>query len=135
MYFADSNVLVYAFDIREPERRLRAQAVFARHRDFGDVWASTQVLQEFYSAATWKFRLGHERVIDAFSLIGEFNLVVIDVPEISRAIELESVHRVSFWDSLILSAAITARVSVLYSEHFQHDREYSGVRVINPFLQ
>lgn len=134
MYFVDTNVLLYAFDIREPARRSRAQIVFMRHRDAGDVWISTQVLQEFYSVASRKLKLDRAYVVEALDLLSALNVAVVGIPEIRRAIDLESVHRIQFWDALILSAAISSGADILYSEDFQHDREYSGVRVLNPFL-
>jgi predicted nucleic acid-binding protein len=51
-----------------------------------------------------------------------------------QALRLSRDHSVSWYDSLILAAALEARCSVLYSEDFQHGQRFSGLRVVNPFL-
>jgi len=48
-------------------------------------------------------------------------------------LHLEERYQVSFWDALILQAASTAGVDVLYSEDLSHDQEYAGVRLVDPF--
>jgi predicted nucleic acid-binding protein len=43
-------------------------------------------------------------------------------------------HGLSFWDGLIWAAARHHRLSTIYTEDFQHDREVEGVRFLNPFV-
>ena len=46
--FFDTNVLVYAFDEGEPEKREVALALIKEHLEEGDGILSVQVLREFY---------------------------------------------------------------------------------------
>jgi predicted nucleic acid-binding protein len=39
----------------------------------------------------------------------------------------------SFWDSLIVEAALTANVRELYSEDMHDGRVINGMRITNPF--
>jgi predicted nucleic acid-binding protein len=39
----------------------------------------------------------------------------------------------SFWDALIVQAALDANCRVLYSEDFQSGRTIRGLRIRNPF--
>ena len=50
--FFDTNVLVYAVDGAWPEKRRVALDLIDAHARAGDAVISTQVLQEFYVAAT-----------------------------------------------------------------------------------
>jgi predicted nucleic acid-binding protein len=40
----------------------------------------------------------------------------------------------SFWDALIISAAISGGASVLYTEDLQHEQAIDGLKIVNPFL-
>jgi predicted nucleic acid-binding protein len=54
--------------------------------------------------------------------------------DVIAAIELHRLHRISFWDAMIVHAARLAGADVLYSEDLQHGAVLAGVRVNNPFL-
>ena len=56
------------------------------------------------------------------------------VTDVLAAIDLHRLHRISYWDSLILRCAIQSGCRVLLSEDMQHGQEIDGVRVVNPFL-
>jgi predicted nucleic acid-binding protein len=96
---------------------------------------STQVLQEFYNAATRKLskpitRREARRVIETYAA---WPVQTINTDDVLRAAELEEAEQLSFWDALIVvSAARTGARSVL-SEDFQPGRTIRGVRIENPF--
>lgn len=50
----DTNLLVYLYDVTEPEKRRRAGRVLQRIHDAGAGVSSAQVLSEFYNAVTRK---------------------------------------------------------------------------------
>ena len=52
--FADTKILVYAFDQGEPAKQFVAQELLRRQGATGNIAVSTQVLQEFYVAVTRK---------------------------------------------------------------------------------
>ncbi len=60
-------------------------------------------------------------------------LVLIDLPLILGAIDLHRLHRLSFWDALIVRAALQARCAVLYTEDLSHGQRIDGVRIVNPY--
>ena len=57
-------------------------------------------------------------------------------PELLDAtLDLQTETRYSFYDSLMLAAALQAGAEVLYSEDLQHNQLVGGtLRVVNPFL-
>jgi predicted nucleic acid-binding protein len=62
------------------------------------------------------------------------DVVRIEVPLISAAIDLTRLHSVSFWDALILRCAASARCTHLITEDLQHGQVLDGVRIENPFV-
>jgi len=54
LVFFDTNVLLYLYDRRSPEKRERASALFSEHAVARALVISTQVAQEFYVSVTKK---------------------------------------------------------------------------------
>ena len=50
------------------------------------------------------------------------------------AVSLQSRYRFSFYDSLIVAAALEAGCTRLYSEDLQHDQQIQQLTILNPFL-
>jgi predicted nucleic acid-binding protein len=133
--FFDTNILVYLFDADSPEKRKKARALFQKHAEAGDILLSTQVLQEFYVTVTHKLA----RPLDAaaaaatVSSFAELPLVQIDSALIVSAIHRSRNNQLSFWDALIVQAAVEGHASTLYSEDMQHGQMFDSLRVVNPF--
>jgi predicted nucleic acid-binding protein len=134
-YFFDTNVLVYLFDADSPDKRKTARALFQQHAEAGDILLSTQVLQEFYVAVTRKLGrpLDTAAAAEAVSSFAELALVQIDSALIVSAIHRSRNSQLSFWDALIVQAAIEGHASTLYSEDMQHGQIQDSLRVVNPF--
>jgi predicted nucleic acid-binding protein len=134
--FVDTNVLVYAFDRSETDKQARAQALLE------ELWASrmgslsTQILQEFYVVATRKFEppMSRRAAREIVAVYAAWPLIQVDLPLIVTASQLEERHRLSFWDALVVEAAIRAGATRLLSEDLQAGRVIGGVRIENPFL-
>ena len=133
--FVDTNILVYAHDRGAGERHEKAKALVGRlWRERSGV-LSTQVVQEFYVNVRRKARHPIEPE-DARRLVEDYlkwEVVVNDGRTILGALDMEQRHCLSFWDALILQAAKTAKVAVLYSEDLSSGHSYDRVRVVNPF--
>lgn len=136
-YFADTNVLVYAYDLDEPAKRGRARQIMSELGLRGDLSISTQVLKEFYSVTTRRLRrpLTPDQAARAVAALAEYPVVVEDVALIRRAITLSQGAGIAFWDSLIVAAAHRAKARILYTEDLQHGRDFDGLRVENPFRE
>ena len=134
-FFFDTNILVYLFDADSPDKRRKARALFQKHAEGGDILLSTQVLQEFYVTVTRKLArpLGAAAASETASRLAELPMVQIDSALILSAIQRSRNDQLSFWDALIVQAAIEGHASTLYSEDMQHGQVLDGVRVDNPF--
>jgi predicted nucleic acid-binding protein len=131
--FLDTNVVLYAEDERDRERRDRAVAVLAEIVPAGRAVISTQVLQEFYSAATRKLRLTPEQARRRVVELARLDLVIV-TPELTLgAIDLARLHGLSFWDALIVRCAAAAGCGRVLTEDLNHGQEIDGVRIENPF--
>ena len=135
--FFDTNVLLYLFDNAVPVKKARAQKVFSEEVEAGRAVLSTQVLQEFYVNVTRKLaeplpsEVAEARVRD----FARLPLVRVDEAMIVAAIERQRSMSFSFWDALILEAALRGGADRLLTEDLQHGQETEGLRVENPFLE
>jgi predicted nucleic acid-binding protein len=133
--FLDTNVLVYAVDEDVPRKKEAADRLIEEETLAGRAILSTQVLQEFYVVSTRRLKrpLSPERAERAVRALATLPVVPIDPRIILAAIA--RVHRmtVSFWDALIIDAAIAGGATTLYSEDLQDGLEIDGLTIRNPF--
>jgi predicted nucleic acid-binding protein len=131
--FVDTNVLVYTDDRDAAAKQKTSLALIARLMEQRMGVVSTQVLQEYFVASTRKLGVDPAIARRKVELFGRFDLVVLDMKQILGAIDLVRLHAISFWDALIVQAALDAGCRVLYSENMQAGRRILGLRVTNPF--
>ena len=135
--FLDSNIFIYAYDQREPVKQSIADNLIRGLAIGGDAVISYQVVQEFFNVALTKSskKLNHH---DAHELLEDVFRPLLAVPSsfslVSEAIRIQDRYRLSWYDSLIASAAQQAGCDVLYSEDLQHGQQFGPVTVQNPFL-
>jgi predicted nucleic acid-binding protein len=131
--FLDTNILVYADDLDAgPKRRVATELITKAIVDRNGV-LSTQILQEFFVVATRKLGVKPEVARRKVELLSTLDVVRIQVGDVLEAIDLHRLHKLSFWDSLVLRCAIVAGCERLLSEDLQHGRIIGGVRIENPF--
>ncbi len=132
--FFDTNVLVYTDDASDPDKQAKALALYRQCHTRGRGVVSTQVLQEYFVTATRK--LGVEPAIARrkVELFATLDVVVTQVDDILAATDLARLHQLSFWDALVIRAALAAHCSVLYSEDLQHGFRIDGLEITNPFM-
>ena len=133
--FVDTNILVYLQDGSEPAKQSCAKAwitFLAHHRS---ARISFQVLLELYATLTRKLEPRFEAG-EAKDIVWKFSVwqpVAIDFPVLEKAWLVQQLHKLSWWDALIVAAAQTCECGTLLTEDLQHDQVYGEVRVINPF--
>ncbi len=136
MRFLDTNVLVYGFDDRDLTKRTIAEAIVREGAASGDIVVSTQILQEFYWTVSRKFaaRLPLGTTEQALRDFARFRVVQVDVPIILAATTRVQTASISFWDALVVEAALAAGATRLLTEDLQHGHVFDGtLRVENPF--
>ena len=130
--FIDTNILIYSMDQFDPEKRQRCRALLKTLRNDLRGVISTQVMQEFYVAATKKLGADPLVVKDILNLLERFETVVIIPDIIKEAIDCGIINRLSFWDALIVAAAERANCETLWTEDLNDGQIIRGVRIENP---
>jgi predicted nucleic acid-binding protein len=126
----DTNILVYFFDERLPEKKTVARTLISGTQDGVLVW---QAACEFIAAAR---KLEGFSPTDAWDSLEDFlsmfPLVVPGADALSIARTLQVSHQVSFWDAILLGACKEAGVEKIYSEDLPGGK-IPGLEVVNPF--
>ncbi len=132
--FLDTNVLVYTDDDDEPDKKAAALEVYSTLRRKRQGVVSTQVLQEYFVAVTHKLGVHAATARRKTELFGQLELVTARLDDILGATDLHRLHSMSFWDALIVRAALVSGCKRLFSEDLQHGWRIEGLEVVNPFL-
>ena len=135
--FIDTNILVYAFDSSEKEKQEIAQNLLANEGSTGEIALSTQVLQEFFVTVTRKLKepLSIDNASKTIQLFSAYPLIQINPRLILRAIERHQYESFSFWDALIVEAALQSDSQILFSEDMQDGQQIGKLKILNPFSQ
>jgi predicted nucleic acid-binding protein len=134
--FVDTNVWVYAVDADEPVKQARARAVLDPATS-ETLATSAQVLGEFYVTVTRKLArpVADDIAARMVDRMAQLPVVSIDADGVQAAIAGSRSWRLSYWDSLIIVAALSAGCSRILSEDLADGATYGGVRVENPFVE
>ncbi len=134
--FFDTNILVYLFDGDATKKQATSRELLATSAKEGWFLSSTQVLQEFYVVVTGKLAvpLSSEDAEQAIRKLLSLPIVEIDGETLLYAIQIKRRYGFSFWDALIVQAALKGGAQDLYTEDMQHGQIIEGLRIINPFL-
>jgi len=129
----DTNLLVYADAADEPVKQRRAVELIASLRRAGDAVLSIQVLQEYVNVAVRKLHLPHALIRERLAFYRRFECVNTSADLIAGALDLHVLRGVSFYNALIVQAAVVAGCQRVLSEDMQHGATFAGVRIENPF--
>jgi len=134
--FVDTNILVYAHDLSAGERHAKALAVIERLWETETGITSTQVLQEFYVTVTRKIRnpLKPDQAREIIRNYLAWPVQVNDPVMTIRASEIEEKCSISFWDALIVAAALRLQAQKIITEDMNHGQIIEGILIENPFL-
>ena len=130
--FVDTNVVLYLYSEDEPAKKTAAEKLV---RGPERAWISTQVLSEMANVLRRKFRLEYPDIAAAIAEVRAACDVHIVTPEtISLALRLGERYRHSYFDSLILAAALECGCDTLASEDMQDGLVVeSQLSIRNPF--
>jgi len=135
--FVDTNILVYAFDLDEPEKKLIAETLLRKTLEgYGPLHISNQIIAEFARTLTQKIRTPypthqtkaflqsfytHRWIIHPYSL-----------DTINSALELLSKYNTPFWDALIAATMMENHIYQIYTEDMAFNK-IPGIKAVNPF--
>ena len=130
--FFDTNVLIYAV-ARDEARSAQAEQLLAS----GGV-LSVQILNEFASVARRKILMSWSDVteaLDAFRVLCPSPLpITVEMHE--AALGIAEKHGYNIYDALVVSAALEAGCTTLYSEDLRDGQTIDGrLTIRNPFAR
>lgn len=134
----DTNILVYRFDSRFPEKQKIATEVLRRGISENSVRLPHQAIVEFIAAVTRPIR-GHailtqvDALREAEEFLQQFTVLYPNESILREAIRGCAAYQLSWFDAHLWSYAEHYGLPVIPSEDLQHDRFYGSVRVVNPF--
>ena len=135
-YFLDTNIFLYSLDRKSPAKARKAQALIRDALTTRNGVVSYQVVQEFLNAALRRFDdvMRPDEAQQYLSSVLRPLLAVHSSPALfAEALQITQRLKFSWYDSLIVAAALEAECEVLYSEDLQHGQKISGLTVRNPF--
>ena len=128
--FVDSNILLYTLDSRDTPKQHAARK--ALEEAGPNLVVSIQVLQEVYINALLKLKLGNLRAREMVDSLAKMTVVCPDAAMVLRAIATSEHHQLSFWDSMIVEAAVAGKCATLLTEDLNHGQVINGVKIVNP---
>lgn len=130
----DTNVLVYALDVRQAFFQEKAKTIILKAEETGAGCLSVQCLAEFFRVATAKMQLPASEVIkqveywqNAFPV---FSLTPQIVLEAARGVRD---YQLSYYDAQIWACARLNQIPIIFTEDFQDGQTLEGIRFVNPF--
>jgi predicted nucleic acid-binding protein len=136
-FFLDTNILVYALTKSDLSKQAVAVQLITDAIDSGEGLISFQIVQEFFSVAFRRFD-------PPMSLLESEEFLAMPLRPLlavhsshalyPRALHLTHLHSLSWYDSLIVAAALEANCRILYTEDLQHGQIFDTLCVQNPFL-
>lgn len=133
--FLDTNIIVYAHDRSSGEKHAVAREIMDYLWESRKGVISVQVLQEFFVCVTKKIvkplHLKNARTILEYLL--NWDVVVNDKYITLKAIDLQEKYQFSFWDSLVIQAAIQGKARILFSEDLADGQVVKDLKILTPF--
>ncbi len=129
--FVDSNIFLYAFSDKNIDKQ-----IIASHLIQNTITISTQVVNEVSSNMIKKLKFDN-REIQAFieSCYSRYTLVNFSQEVFVIGCRLREKYSLSYYDSLIVSSALSSQSNTLYSEDMQHQLLIDNqLTIINPFI-
>lgn len=136
-FFLDTNVFVYSFDRTAPVKRNTATELIRKAHTSGKGVISYQVVQEFFNVALRRFTPTMQPQ-EAQAYLKSIFLPLLGIHSSQslylEALHLQTHHRLSWYDSIIVASAAKAQCTLLFSEDMQHGRKFGDLQIQNPFL-
>ncbi|HEX2230192.1 MAG TPA: PIN domain-containing protein [Candidatus Binatia bacterium] len=137
----DTNILVYRFDPRFPEKQNIASELLRKGIGEDSIRIPHQAIVEFVAATTRPLAgdrslLSHsEARREAEELLAQFTVLYPNEALLRLACRGAAAYHLNWFDAHLWAYAEYYNLEELISEDFQHDRLYGTVRAANPFVQ
>jgi predicted nucleic acid-binding protein len=135
----DTNILVYRFDTRFPEKQKIATELLRRGIAENSIRLPHQAIIEFVAAVTRPIR-GHtllsqpDALREAEELLKEFTVLYPNEAVVRLALRGCAAYSLSWFDAHLWAYAEHYGLEEIVTEDLQHGRLYGTVLAVNPFV-
>jgi predicted nucleic acid-binding protein len=137
----DTNILVYRFDPRFPEKQKIATELLRTGLSKETVRIPHQALLEFVAVMS-RVRWGVEPLLvpvearrEAEELLMQFTILYPNAILFRTALRGTAAYQMSWFDAHLWAYAEHYGLDEIVSEDFEHGRLYGSVRIRNPFIE
>ena len=131
--FLDTNVVIYGLDPRAPTKQARCLAWLTQAAQANSLTISPQVCAEARNVAVARLKIGAEDAAKAILGLLPWCTAPYGAEEVAAALALTRKWRLSWWDSLIVASALSARCTHLVTEDGQSAPRIEGLHIVDPF--
>jgi predicted nucleic acid-binding protein len=129
--FLDTNILIYAHSNTEPMKKQIVENII-KHDE--NIIISTQVINEFINVMHKRKAVPFQKLVTVINEFSEnFIIAQITVHTIEQALNIANQYNYSYFDSLMLSAALEHNCSIMYTEDMHHEHTLGTLIIKNPF--
>jgi predicted nucleic acid-binding protein len=135
--FFDTNILVYALGPFDAKKSITARRLLLESFVSRQGIISYQVVQEFLNLALRKFSTRVTATLAAEYLdevIGELKVVPWSLDLMESGLGIAMRYKFSWYDSLIVAAALKSGCTTLCTEDLQSGQIIDGLKIVNPFF-
>lgn len=131
--FIDTNILIYSISNDEKKKPKAKEVILS----YPDSVVSSQVVSEFASICLTKSLLSEDEVQPLLSgFMDSFEFAPVVESTITKALQVRKAYKYSFWDSLIVAAALENNCTTLFSEDMQDGQTIEkSLKIVNPYTQ
>lgn len=129
--FIDTNILIYFYTKTETTKF----SVLEKLLGEADLIISTQVLNELSNVLLKKFNLSTEEISKLVQEVSKWCLVyTVGVATIIHALYIIKKYKISYFDGLMIAAALECDCKIMYTEDMHHNCLIeNSLKIINPF--
>ncbi|MES0489817.1 MAG: PIN domain-containing protein [Leptospirales bacterium] len=135
-FFIDTNIFIYSFSSKDLHKKNRSQEIIQKALETNQGYISTQVIQEFINVATKKFETPikykdlelylHDVLFPLCTINTNFDLI-------EKSLQIHHKNKLSYYDSMIIAAALFSGASILITEDLNDKQKIEGLTILNPF--
>ena len=134
--FIDTNIFVYQLERLDARKADIADDLIEHGIETQTACISFQVIQECINTAIRKAEVQLNRnEMEKYlqSVLAPLLRVQPSLRLYRLSLDIQSRYQFSFYDSLIVAAAVEAGCKTLYTEELTHGQQVEGVTITNPF--
>lgn len=130
--FIDTNIFLYAFSTKDNDKQLIAQKIILKESAI-----SVQVVNETSNNLLKKLNFNEDQIKKFInSSYTRYEIIDFSKEILTTASDIRRKYKYSYYDSLIISAALIGDCDILFSEDMQHSQIIENrLTIINPFTR